>query len=65
MCAEAGAKLGYPPYSPDLGPIEDFFFFAGLKSLVKRNWRDERDSGQGFDVFMEYCIKVAGGKEEC
>ncbi|KAJ5245164.1 hypothetical protein N7489_005260 [Penicillium chrysogenum] len=38
--------------------------FAGL-SLIKRNWRDERDSGQGFDVFMEYCIMVAGGKEEC
>jgi hypothetical protein len=31
MCAEAGAKLGYPPYSPDLGPIEDFFFSLGLK----------------------------------
>lgn len=52
-----------PPYSPDLNPIEEFF--AELKSFIKRNWsRYERDTGQGFDTFLEWCINVVGAKEE-
>ncbi|KAJ5244598.1 hypothetical protein N7489_004694 [Penicillium chrysogenum] len=64
MCADAGVKLVYlPPYSPDLNPIEEFF--SELKSYIKRNWsRYERDPGQGFDTFLEWCINVVGAKEE-
>lgn len=46
-----------------LNSIEEFF--AELKSFIKRNWGHyERDSGQGFDAFLEWCIKVVGAKEE-
>lgn len=37
MCAEAGVKSVYlPPYSPDLNPIEEFFF--ELKAFISRHW---------------------------
>ena len=64
MCAEDGVKLAYlPSYSPDLNPIEEFF--AELKSFIKRNWSCyEKDPGQGFDVFLEWCINAVGAKEE-
>lgn len=64
MCAEAGVKLVYmPPYSLDLKLIEEFF--AELKNFSKRKWKYyERDPGQGFDVFLEWCINVVGAKEE-
>ena len=64
MCADAGVKLVYlPPYSPDLNPIEEFF--AELKSFIKRNWSYyEEDPDQGFDAFLEWCIKIVGAKEE-
>ena len=38
MCADAGVKLIYlHPYSPDLNPIEEFFF-AELKGFIRRSW---------------------------
>lgn len=64
MCADAGVKLVYlPPYSPDLNPIEEFF--AELKGFIKRSWGYyEMEPGQGFDTFLEWCIKMVGRKEE-
>lgn len=51
-----------PPYSPDLNLIEEFF--AEVKAFIKRHWsRYEGDPGQGFDMFLEWCVDVVGGKE--
>jgi len=59
----AGVKLVYlPPYSPDLNPIKEFF--PELKAFIKRHWsRYEEDPGQGFDMFLEWCVDVVGGRE--
>ncbi len=64
ICADAGVKLVYlPPYSPDLNPIEEFF--AELKGFIKRYWGYfEDDPSQGFDSFLEWCIKVVGAKHD-
>jgi transposase len=63
MCHEAGVKLVYlPPYSPDLNPIEEFF--AELKAFIQKSWQTFKDCPeQGFDVFLEWCIDVVGGKK--
>ncbi|OQD68577.1 hypothetical protein PENANT_c109G00802 [Penicillium antarcticum] len=57
MCIEAGVKLVYlPPYSPDLNPIEEFF--SELKAYIRRNFvRYEEHPEQGFQTFLERCIK--------
>jgi hypothetical protein len=56
MCYEAGVKLLYlPPYSPDLNPIEEFF--SELKAF-------EDAPEQGFDMFLEWCVDVVGGKQD-
>jgi hypothetical protein len=64
MCYEAGVKLLYsPPYSPVLNPIEEFF--AELKALIKKSWSAfEVAPEQGFDMFLEWCIDVVGGKQD-
>jgi transposase len=64
LCYEAGVKLVYlPPYSPDLNPSEEFF--AELKAFIKKNWQAFEDClEQGFDVFLEWCIDVVGGKKD-
>lgn len=64
MCSKAEVKLVYlPPYSPDLNPIEEFF--AELKAFTKRNWQVyEKDPGQGFNIFLEWCVDVVGAREE-
>jgi transposase len=64
MCADAGVKMVYlPPYSPDLNPIEECF--AELKGFIKRNWGYFADDPcQGFDFFLEWCIKAVGAKKE-
>ena len=64
MYADAGVKLVYlPPYSPDLNPIEEFF--AKLKGFIKRSWGYYgMEPGQGFDTFLEWCIKMVGRKKE-
>lgn len=64
LCHEAGVKLIYlPPYSPDLNPIEEFF--AELRAFIKKSWQNfENCLGQGFDVFLEWCIDVVGGKKD-
>lgn len=63
-CSEAGVKLVYlPPYSPDLNPIEEFF--AELKAFIRRNWPSyEENPDQGFDNFLQWCVDVAGAREE-
>jgi len=62
MCLDAVVKLLYlPPYSPDLNPIEEFF--AELRAFIKRNWKTyEENQQQGFDVFLEWCVEVVGGR---
>jgi transposase len=51
-----------PLYSPDLNPIEEFF--AELKAFIKKHWQIyEDDPGQGFDMFLEWCIDMAGGNK--
>jgi transposase len=64
MCYEAGVKLLYlPPYSPDLNPIEEFF--AELKAFIKKSWHAFEDAPeQGFDMFLEWCVDVVGGKQD-
>lgn len=64
MCTDEGVKLIYLlPYSPDLNPIEEIF--AELKSFIKRNWNHfEQDPEQGFDTFLEWCIRMVGAREE-
>ena len=63
MCSAAGVKLVYlPPYSPDLNPIEEFF--GELKRFIRRNWQAyARDPGQGFDVFLEWCVDIVGARK--
>jgi transposase len=48
MCTAAGVKLVYlPPYSPDLNPIEEYFW--ELKAFIRRNWvRYEENQNKGF-----------------
>jgi hypothetical protein len=64
LCYEAGVKLLYlPPYSPDFNPIEEFF--AELKAFIRKNWHVFADAPeQGFDVFLEWCVDVVGGKNQ-
>lgn len=64
MCHEAGVKLVFlPPYSPDLNPIEEFF--GTLKRFIKKNWQEyENNPIQDFGAFLEWCISVAGGRED-
>lgn len=39
--------------------------FAELKSFIKRNWSYyEKDTDQGVDVFLEWCVNMVGAKEE-
>jgi hypothetical protein len=53
ICHDAGVKLVYfPPYLPDLNPIEEFF--AELKTFIKRSWQNyEENLEQGFKTFLE------------
>jgi transposase len=64
MCTEAGVKLVYlPPFSPDLNPIEEFF--SELKAFIRRNWeRYEENPEEGFQTFLERCIKVVGSRKQ-
>lgn len=64
MYYKAGIKLIYlPPYSPDLNPIKEFF--AELKSFIKKSWQLFEDCPeQDFDVFLEWCISVVGGRKD-
>jgi transposase len=51
------------PYSPDLNLIE--VFVAKVKGFIRRNWRYfEEDWDQGFDSFLDWCIKKFGAREE-
>jgi transposase len=61
-CLRAGVKLVFlPPYSPDLNPIEEFF--GDLKRFIKRNWAEyESNPAQDFRAFLEWCVRVAGGR---
>lgn len=63
--ADASVKLIYLPlYSPDFNPIIEFF--AEINSFIKRNWAYFGDDpSQGFDSFLEWCIKAVGAKGEC
>ena len=63
MCSAAGVKLLYlPPYSPDLNPIKEFF--AEFKAFIKKHWKVYQENpGQGFTVFLEWCVDIVGGKE--
>jgi transposase len=51
----------FPPYSPDLNPIEEFF--AELKTFIKGNWQTSEDSLEGFGESLERCVNVVGGRE--
>jgi transposase len=52
MCADVGFKLiHFPPYLPDLNPIEEFF--AERKAFIKRNGRLYENPEQGFNIFLE------------
>ena len=64
MCSNARVKLAYrPPYLLDLNPIEEFF--AELKAFIRRNWPFyEKNSGQGFDRFLEWYVDIVGAREE-
>jgi len=63
MCREADIILVYlPPYSPDLNPIEEFF--AELKAFIKKQWHEFEDNpSQNFQLFLEWCIGIVGGRE--
>ena len=65
LCVDAGVKsVCLPPYSPDLNPIEEFF--AELKAFIKRNWKCyKEDPGQGFGMFLEWCVCVVGASKLC
>jgi hypothetical protein len=62
MCLDAGVRLPYlPPYSPDLNPIEEFF--SEFKAFIKKQWHEFEDNPrQDFQVFLEWCIGVVGGR---
>lgn len=64
MCTDSGVKLDHlPSYSLDLNPIKEFS--AKFKGFVKRNQGYfENDPSQGFDSFLEQCIKVVGANKE-
>lgn len=64
MCLCAGVKLVFlPPYSPDLNPIEEFF--SDLKRFIKKHWQEYEDNPeQDFGSFLDWCISVAGGRED-
>ena len=64
MCSEAGVKvLFFPPYSPGLNPIEEFF--AELKAYIKRNWEYyETWPDQGFDTFLQTRVDTIGAKRD-
>jgi len=52
----------WPPYSPDLNPIEEFF--AELKMFIKRNWQCYTDDfEQDFKAFLEWCVNTIGTKK--
>jgi transposase len=63
LCRNAGVKLVYlPPYSPDLNPIEEFF--AELKAFIKKRWAEyEENQEQEFSAFLEWCVRVVGGRK--
>jgi transposase len=62
LCLDAGVKLVYlPPYSPDLNPIEEYFFV--LKAFIRKHWREyEENLEQGSKEFLEWCV-VHGRKQ--
>ncbi|KAH5617615.1 hypothetical protein HBI23_252380 [Parastagonospora nodorum] len=64
MCEEAGVTLLYlSPYSPRFNPIEEFF--AELKAFIKKSWQVfEEAPGQGFDVFLQWCIDEVGERQD-
>jgi transposase len=64
MCEEAGVTLLYlSPYSPRFNPIEEFF--AELKASIKKSWQVfEEAPGQGFDVFLQWCINEVGERQD-
>jgi transposase len=64
MCEEAGVTLLYlSPYSPRFNPIEEFF--AELKAFIKKSWQlFEEAPGQGFDMFLRWCIDVVGERQD-
>lgn len=57
-------ELGYLlPFLPDLNPIEDFF--AELKGSTERHWSYyEKDTDQGFNVLLQWCIDIVGARED-
>ena len=62
MCTDAGVKLIYLPYSPDLNPIEEFF--AELKAFIKKRWQEyEENPRQDFGVWLQWCINVVGSRD--
>lgn len=64
MCEEASVTLLYlSPYSPRFNLIEEFF--AELKAFIKKNWQVfEEAPGQGFDVFLQWCIDEVGERQD-
>lgn len=63
LCSDAGVKFVYfPPYTPDLNPIEEFF--AELKAFIKKIWQEYEDNPmQDFGAYLEWCVNVAGGRK--
>jgi hypothetical protein len=48
--------------STDAAVFEEFF--AELKIFIKRNWKVfDENPDQGFDVFLEWCVDVVGGRD--
>lgn len=46
---------------PGFNPIEEFF--SDLKQFVKRRWNEyEGNPGQGFNAFLEWCVRVVGSR---
>jgi hypothetical protein len=42
-------------------PIKEFF--SELKQFIKRRWNEyEENPGQGFDAFLEWCVRVVGSR---
>lgn len=52
-----------PPYSPGLNLIEEFL--EELKASIRQNWlRYEKNSEQGFQIFLDWCIEVVGSRKQ-
>jgi transposase len=64
MCEEAGVALLYLSlYSLRFTLIEEFF--AQLKALIEKSWQVfEEAPGQGFDVFLRWCVDVVRERQD-